>query len=56
VLEQKLQHLRSWMHQLQMIAERNNKESVQNSRRLFVGGVPDGVTDVSSNSSSTVNS
>uniref|UniRef100_A0A383WF83 RRM domain-containing protein n=1 Tax=Tetradesmus obliquus TaxID=3088 RepID=A0A383WF83_TETOB len=44
VLEQKLQHLRAWMSQLQAMMERSNMQAAQNARRLFVGGLPADVT------------
>lgn len=45
-LEQKLRHLRSWMAQLQRMMEGSNQMAVQNSRRLFVGGLPADITQV----------
>jgi hypothetical protein len=48
VLEQKLQHLRGWMSQLAAMMERSNMHAAQNARRLFVGGLPNDITQVSS--------
>eukprot|EP00879_Flechtneria_rotunda_P003115 GHRR01003336.1.p1 GENE.GHRR01003336.1~~GHRR01003336.1.p1 ORF type:complete len:663 (+),score=233.19 GHRR01003336.1:96-2084(+) len=44
ILDRKLQHLRDWMRQLQSLHETTNLEAVQNSRRLFIGGLPDDTT------------
>lgn len=48
-LEGKLQHLRSWMQGLQnqMQSQAEQRETVFNARRLFIGGVPQGTSDVS---------
>lgn len=48
-LEGKLKHLRGWMKavQDQMQANIVHRDTVFNARRLFVGGVPPGTSDVS---------
>lgn len=46
ILEQKLRHLRNWMTQLHKMMEGSNQMAAQNSKRLFVGGLPNDITQV----------
>jgi hypothetical protein len=48
-LEAKLKRLRKWMWDLQEHMQSNpvHRDAVMNARRLFVGCVPPGTTDVS---------
>jgi hypothetical protein len=46
VLERKLHHLRSWMGSVNAQMAATNPQLVKNARRLYVGGVPPGTTEV----------
>lgn len=46
LLEKKLQHLRNWMFQVASMMEASSLQAVQNSRRLFVGGLPEDLGQV----------
>lgn len=43
-----LQHLRSWMNSLQQRARANDPHALLVARELYVGGVPEGTTEVRS--------
>ena len=45
-MERKLQHLRSWMASVNAHMATTNPQLVKNARRLYVGGVPPGTTEV----------
>lgn len=46
-LTAQLQHLRSWMSSLQQRARANDPHALLVARELYVGGVPEGTTEVS---------
>jgi hypothetical protein len=46
-----LQHLRSWMNSLQQRARANDPHALLVARELYVGGVPEGTTEVRSSGS-----
>lgn len=46
VLERKLAHLRSWMASVASQVAASNPQLAKNARRLYVGGVPTGTTEV----------
>lgn len=45
-LTAQLQHLRSWMNSLQQRARANDPHALLVARELYVGGVPEGTTEV----------
>lgn len=45
-LTAQLQHLRSWMSSLQQRAKANDPHALLVARELYVGGVPEGTTEV----------
>lgn len=47
VLQKKLGHFRQWVNALQGSVSAVNPTAIKNSRRVYVGGVPPGTTDVS---------
>jgi hypothetical protein len=46
-LQVQLQHLRGWMNSLQQRARANDPHALLVARELYVGGVPEGTTEVS---------
>jgi hypothetical protein len=46
-LQAQLQHLRGWMNSLQQRARANDPHALLVARELYVGGVPEGTTEVS---------
>jgi hypothetical protein len=46
LLERKLAHLRGWVAAVNAQVAANNPQLVKNARRLYVGGVPEGTTEV----------
>jgi hypothetical protein len=45
-LQAQLQHLRGWMNSLQQRARANDPHALLVARELYVGGVPEGTTEV----------
>lgn len=46
ILDKKLAHLRSWMASVQTQMAATNPQLAKNARRLYIGGVPTGTTEV----------
>jgi hypothetical protein len=46
-LEHRLAHLQAWMEAQASQMQADNPATVKNARRLYIGGLPEGTTDVS---------
>ena len=45
-LQKRLGHFRAWIGTLHSKMQTSNPQAIKNARRLYIGGVPDGTTDV----------
>jgi hypothetical protein len=46
-VQKRLEHYRAWVGTLHAKMQASNPQAIKNAKRLYIGGVPEGTTDVS---------